>query len=107
LKHRNIKIDGFLSNFINCFWEHYNTQKEVEFLILPDGYFDLIFEIKNNKILNISLTGIWTNQINVRIKENTKLIGIQFKLIASEYIFKESIKHILNSETILSSYLGG
>lgn len=107
MKHRNIKIDGFLSNFINCFWEQDNIQKEVEFTILPDGYFDLIFEIKNNEILNISLTGIWTNQINVRIKENTKLIGIQFKLIASEYIFKESIKHILNSETVLPTDFWG
>ncbi len=107
MKHRNIKIDGFLSNFINCFWEHDNIQKEVEFTILPDGYFDLIFEIRNNEILNISLTGIWTNQINVRMKENTKLIGIQFKLIASEYIFKESIKQILNSETILPTDFWG
>lgn len=107
MKHINIKIEGFLSNFINCFWEHDNIQKEVEYTILPDGYFDLIFEIKNNEILNISLTGIWTNQINVRIKENTKLIGIQFKLIASEYIFKESIKHIINSETILPTDFWG
>lgn len=107
MKHRNIKIDGFLSNFINCFWEYNNIQKEVEFTILPDGYFDLIFEIKNNEILNISLTGIWTNQVNVRIKENTKLIGIQFKLIASEFIFQESIKHLLNSETILPTNFWG
>lgn len=107
MKHRNIKIDGFLSNFINCFWECDNSRNEVEFTILPDGYFDLIFEIKNNKILNISLTGIWTKQINVKIKENTKLIGIQFKLIASEYIFKESIKSIINSETILPSNFWG
>ena len=101
MKYKRIKTDGFLSNFVNCFWEYNNSQDDVEFTILPDGYFDLIFEIKNNKILNISLTGIWTKQINVKIQEHTKLIGIQFKLIASEYIFQESIKLFIDSETIL------
>lgn len=103
MKYKNIKIDGFLSNFINCFWEYNNYENDIEFTILPDGYFDLIFEIKNRKVSNVLLTGIWTKQINVTVKENTKLIGIQFKLIASEYIFKESIKPIINSETILPS----
>jgi AraC-like DNA-binding protein len=107
MKYRDIKIDGFLSNFINRFWEYDNSQNEVEFTILPDGYFDLIFEIQNNEILNISLTGIWTKQINVKIQEHTKLIGIQFKLIASEYIFQESIKLFINSETILPADFWG
>lgn len=101
MKYKRIKIDGFLSNFVNCFWEYNNYGNDIEFTILPDGYFDLIFEIKNGKVTNVSLTGIWTKQINVRVKENTKLIGVQFKLIASEYIFKESIKPLINSETIL------
>lgn len=101
MKYKRIKTDGFLSNFVNCFWEYNNSQDDVEFTILPDGCFDLIFEIKNNKILNILLTGIWTKQINVKIQEHTKLIGIQFKLIASEYIFQESIKLLIDSETVL------
>lgn len=101
MRYREIKIDGFLSNFIKCFWEYNNSQNDVEFTILPDGYFDLIFEIKNNKISNISLTGVWTKQINVRIQEHTRLIGIRFKLIASEYIFQESIKFFKDSETAL------
>lgn len=101
MKHRNIRTEGFLSNFINCFWEYSNARDVVQFTILPDGYFDLIFEIKNNKIINISLTGIWTKPVNVKIQEHTKLIGIQFKLIASEYIFQKSIKCFIDAETIL------
>lgn len=101
MKYREINTDGFLSNFIKCFWENNSSQNDVEYTILPDGYFDLIFEIRDDQISKISLTGVWTKQINVKIKEHTKLIGIRFKLIASEYIFQESIKSFINSETVL------
>ena len=101
MKYQEIKIDGFLSNFIACFWEYDNHLKDIEYTILPDGYFDLIFEISNNQISNVSLTGVWTKPISVHIRKNTKLIGIRFKLIATEYIFQQSIKGILNTRTIL------
>lgn len=95
------KIDGFLSNFIQCIWEYDNRKKEVDYTILPDGHFDLIFEFKNNELANVSLTGVWTKPIKVHIDRDTKLIGIRFKLIAAEYIFKQSIKNILNTATDL------
>ena len=47
------------------------------------------------------MTGVWTKPIRVTIKKNTKLIGVRFKLIAAEYIFKRSIKNILNTNVIL------
>ena len=101
MEYREIKIEGFSSNFIQCFWEYDNQIKNIDYTILPDGHFDLIFEIRNNKLSNVSLTGVWTKPINVNIEKNTKLIGVRFKLIAAEYIFKQSIKGILNTRTIL------
>ena len=101
MKYRENKIDGFLSNFIQCFWEFDKRFKDVNYTILPDGHFDIIFEIKNNKLSTVSLTGVWTKPINVHIEKDTKLIGIRFKLIAAEYIFKQSIKNILNTMTDL------
>ncbi len=101
MKYSENKIDGFLSNFIKCFWEFDNPTKDVNYIILPDGHFDLIFEIRNNTLSNISLTGVWTKPINVHIEKDVKLIGIRFKLIAPEYIFKQPIKNILNTTTVL------
>jgi len=101
MEYREIKIEGFLSNFIQCFWEYDNQIRDIDYTILPDGYFDLIFEIRNNELSNVSLTGVWTKPISVHIRENIKLIGIRFKLIAAEYIFKRSIKSILNTNAFL------
>ncbi|WP_073001643.1 helix-turn-helix domain-containing protein [Mariniphaga anaerophila] len=107
MKYRENKIDGFLSNFIQCFWEYDNLTKDVNYIILPDGHFDLIFEIRNNELSNVSLTGVWTKPIKVHIDRDIKLIGIRFKLIAVEYIFKQSIKNILNTTTDLPTNFFG
>lgn len=98
---------GFISNFIKSFWEFENSDKECSYEILPDGYFDLIFEIRNGRISEMTLTGVWTKQIKISIPKNTKLIGVRFKLIASEYIFKQSIKKLKNTKTELPrTFLG-
>ena len=92
---------GFISNFIKSFWQFENYEKERHYEILPDGLFDLIFEIRNEQISRIFLTGVWTKQIKISIPKNTRLIGVRFKLIAAEYIFKQSIKTLKNTKTEL------
>ncbi|WP_338378808.1 DUF6597 domain-containing transcriptional factor [uncultured Flavobacterium sp.] len=92
---------GFISNFIKSFWEFESCEKECNYEILPDGFFDLILEIKNGQITKVSLTGVWTKQIRISIPKNTKLIGVRFKLISAEYVFKQSIKEIKNTKTEL------
>ncbi|MEW2922749.1 MULTISPECIES: DUF6597 domain-containing transcriptional factor [Flavobacteriaceae] len=98
---------GFISNFIKSFWEFETCENECNHEILPDGFFDLIFEIKNGQITNVSLTGVWTKQIKISIPKNTKLIGVRFKLISAEYVFKQSIKEIKNTKTELPLTLFG
>lgn len=93
------RVEGFLSNFIKCFWQYENALDDAEYSILPDGYFDLIFEFENNIQKKSYLTGIWTESVTVNIKKNTKLIGIRFKLPAAEFIFDMSIKNILNTSS--------
>ncbi|PJB55399.1 MAG: AraC family transcriptional regulator, partial [Bacteroidetes bacterium CG_4_9_14_3_um_filter_41_19] len=44
------EIAGELSNFVKCFWMFDTQENDVVNTILPDGYFDLIFEIRNNEI---------------------------------------------------------
>lgn len=92
---------GFISNFIKSFWEFESPKEECRYEILPDGCFDLIFEIRNRRISAVSLTGVWTEQIQISIPKNTKLIGIRFKLISAEYIFKQSLRELKNTETKL------
>ncbi|RPH32446.1 MAG: helix-turn-helix domain-containing protein [Bacteroidales bacterium] len=91
MQYREIKIDGFLSNFAKCFWEC-DFHSDLKYAILPDGYFDLILEIENNQLKNTSLTGIWTKQKEIITLKGTKLIACRFKLPASEYLFKHEIK---------------
>ena len=100
-------IKGFITNFIKSFWEFETTEKECNYEILPDGFFDLIFEIKSGQLTKVSLTGVWTKQIQITIPKNTRLIGVRFKLISAEYIFKQSIKELKNTKTDLSKTFFG
>ncbi|UOY06845.1 AraC family transcriptional regulator [Muricauda sp. SCSIO 64092] len=99
---------GFIANFIKSFWEFESSKEECHYEILPDGCFDLIFEIRNKQILSVSLTGVWTEQIQISIPKNTKLMGIRFKLISAEFIFKQSLRELKNTETKLpTTFWGG
>jgi len=107
VSYREKHTKGFISNFIKSFWEFETCENECDYEILPDGFFDLIFEIKNGQITKVSLTGVWTKQIQISIPKNTKLIGVRFKLISAEYIFKKSIKELKNTTTNLPTTFFG
>ena len=97
MKYREIEPNGFLNNFVKCFWYYETTDKEIQHTILPDGYFDLIAEFENETLTTVKLTGIWTKPKDIQIPNNTKFFAIRFKLIAIEYIFQKEIKSILDS----------
>jgi AraC-like DNA-binding protein len=97
MKYREIKPQGFLCNFVQCFWEYGNSDKETEHTILPDGYFDLIVEFENEILTTVKLTGVWTKPINVTIPKTTRIVALRFKLLAAEYLFQQEIKSILDT----------
>ena len=97
MRYREIEPNGFLNNFVKCFWYYETTDKEIQHTILPDGYFDLIAEFENEILTTVKLTGIWTKPKDIQIPNNTKFFAIRFKLIAIEYIFQKEIKSILDS----------
>src|SRR5688500_5181211 len=99
--YREIKVNGFLTNFIQCFWEYENIDAEIEHTILPDGYFDLIAEFENGILSKVKLTGVWTKPIKVTIPRLTKIFAIRFKVIAAEYLLKQEIKTLLDCSKIL------
>ncbi|MEQ9298819.1 MAG: AraC family transcriptional regulator [Cyclobacteriaceae bacterium] len=88
-----------LKEYIRCFWWLDNdSPKNLEYTILPDGFFDLIVRFENYEYQSTLLTGLFTKELEVVIPPNHQLFGIQFKLPAAEYIFSESIAPFLNSE---------
>ena len=97
MKYREIKPDGFLNHFVQCFWEYENEEIQYDHTILPDGYFDLIVEYENKILSRVKLTGVWTKPINVNIPKSTKILAVRFKLLAAEYLFSHEIKSILDS----------
>ena len=96
MRYREIEPNGFLNNFVKCFWYYETTDTEIQHTILPDGYFDLIAEFENETLTTVKLTGIWTKPKDIQIPNNTKFFAIRFKLIAIEYIFQKEIKSILD-----------
>lgn len=97
MKYREIKPSGFLTNFIHSFWEYETCEAEVEHTIIPDGYFDLIAEFENEVLTIVKLTGVWTKPVNVKIPKSTRIFAMRFKLLATEYLFQQEIKSILNT----------
>lgn len=97
MRYREIKPVGFLTHFVQCFWEYENTETDIEHTILPDGYFDLIAEFENGIFKSLKITGVWTKPTNVMIPKSTKMFAIRFKLLATEYLFQQEIKSILDT----------
>jgi AraC-like DNA-binding protein len=102
MKYEEIKTDGYLSNFVKCFWTSETLTKSSEYTILPDGYFDLIVEIRNKKISSVKLTGIWTIPIDIQTETHTEIFAVRFKPLAIELLENINLKSLLNS----SIYLG-
>lgn len=88
-----------LKEYIRCFWWLDNDSSEnLDYTILPDGFFDVIVRFENYKYQSTVLTGLYTKEVEVVIPPNHQLFGIQFKLPAAEYVFYGSIAPLLNSE---------
>lgn len=91
----NILLNDFVKNY---WWFDNSTTQQLNFTILPDGCFDLIVSFDNYQQEAISLTGLWTKQVEVSIEPNKQLFGIRFKLLAVDYILQQNISSFCNSE---------
>ncbi|HSZ25256.1 MAG TPA: DUF6597 domain-containing transcriptional factor, partial [Cytophagaceae bacterium] len=92
-----IKPDKSLADFVESFWtlqNHSDTGKEI--VVLPDGRIDLFFSQSTIKPFNITLSGIETHPEQAMLEARTVMFVISFKLLAIEYIFHNTISHILD-----------
>ena len=98
MNYKQLPPDSALKDFVRCYWWLDNsTDQDLNYTIFPDGYFDLLVYFENYQIQNIVLSGLYAKQVDVTIKPNTQLFGIQFRLLAVDYIFQQSISDFLNS----------
>jgi AraC-like DNA-binding protein len=90
--------NAVLKEYIRCFWWLDNdSSKNLNYTILPDGFFDIIVHFDEYKYQGTMLTGLFTKVVEVVIPPNHQIFGIQFKLPAVEYVFYKSIAPLLNS----------
>ncbi len=97
-----------LDDYVSLYFKAENLSDEPQpMTICPDGYFKLIIQLLEGKIVAYFLTGIWANEIDIVIPSKVITYGIKFKIIAAEIILKREISSILNSvEQKKSDYFG-
>ncbi len=77
------------------------TKQSVQHTILPDGYFDLVVELRNNRIQEIKLTGIWTIAVDVTTPADTTLLAMRFKPLATLLFPDFNFNTLLNTSVVL------
>jgi len=106
MKYTQQQADKNLGDYVRCYWKIENQHKDVQYYtILPDGFFDLLICYHNNHLDGLFLSGLWDEKTNVAIAPETTIYGLQFRLLASEYIVQENISALLNTITALEKSL--
>jgi AraC-like DNA-binding protein len=96
--------DSPIAHFIHSFWMLENkTKNDIPSTVLPNGMVDLIVMKVNSQEWEMVIRGIDTMSDEVSILSGTKMFSIGFKLLAVEYLFKDSIKDILNEGKIITT----
>lgn len=108
ITYREFSPHYLLSDCIKSYW-YFKIQTNIHqpFEIMPDGYFDLLVLIQNNKIIGSRLTGLWCKSITINYSNDAEILGLRFKPFALGHILNVQIKDLLNnSSTIELSDIG-
>ena len=93
-----LKPSEDLKDLVHSFWTHRNFDNKPEpMTIFPDSFFKIVFLVREGKILNYFMTGLWTNQKEFAIPANTSSFGCRFRILAPEFLFKHEIASLLDS----------
>ena len=97
LEFKLIKPDQSLASFVESFWLLQNkSQGDKQIVVLPDGRADLIFFQSGTMPYQIVRSGLETRPQEVPLQAGTRMFAVSFKLLAIEYIFKDSIAKLLD-----------
>lgn len=97
-----IKPDNLLAAFVESFWmlqNHSDSDKDV--VILPDGRIDLFFSQSTTEPFHITLSGLETHPDQATLATKTVMFAISFKLLATEYIFQNTVSNLLDNAKYL------
>jgi AraC-like DNA-binding protein len=87
-----------LSAYIKCFWALENPSSEtIPVVILPDGYFDILFVSVDSLPFRASLVGLATIQTTFEVPARSRTFAVSFKLPAAEYLLNSSTGALLDS----------
>lgn len=93
-----------LHDFVSLYFEAVNPSDEPhKITICPDGYFKLIIQVLDGKIVSYFLTGLWMREVEIVMAPKVRTYGIKFKVIAPEYILKREVASVLNTVEQLNS----
>ena len=110
---KNIKYqmklpEDSLSDYVKVFWKLQNSASTDEkFIILPDGYFDILFSLKDGRIFRTYLFGLSTKEFATVMPGNATSFAVSFKLSAAEYILKMSIASLVDKIKLLPDNFWG
>ncbi len=97
-KYKQLQPSDQLKPFVHSYWMHANNSSEPEQItISPDSFFKIILMVKENRIVNYFLTGIWTKHKGFIVPPQTFNFGCRLKILAPEFLLNRSISSILNS----------
>lgn len=97
IEYQYIKPDKSLFDLVESFWMLHNpTNSDKQVVILPDGRVDIFFTESATESFHITLLGIGASPEQSTIKAKRTTFAISFKPLATEYIFKKSVSHLLN-----------
>lgn len=100
--YEEIQADILIADFVKRFWKLNNpTADKQHYIILPDGFFDIIIKIEANKLYSVTLIGLFTQEIETTITAGTTILGICFKPLATEYVLNQKIADFLNAKNNL------
>ncbi|MGF7072357.1 DUF6597 domain-containing transcriptional factor [Mucilaginibacter sp. 3215] len=95
LKYQRQIPTGFLADLVSSFWTLENTADEDQIVtVLPDGYFDILFNSANGKPFKGMLIGLSSRPQEYIMEGRSVTFSISLKLTAAEFILKKTIRHL-------------
>lgn len=97
IEYKTTKPDASLGDFVERFWVLSNySDKDHKVIILPDGRFDIIFSLNEDRLIEATLRGLDTEPGQAVIPANTSLFAIAFRPLAIEYILDKKVDLLQN-----------
>ncbi len=97
-----IKPHESLIDFVESFWLLHNpSDSDKEIVVLPDGRIEMVLSQSATEPFHITRSGIETLPEQAVLRAKSLMFAVSFKLLATEYIFQNTISDFLNSAEIL------